>query len=639
MVNQHSKENPEGHSRSSAQLLPTSTSPLSPTLSSPKSLSSYRSSGSGSETATAMSPAVEPIAISSNSTTSFAPPPPFSPPVFGSSTSSAAASLNDALDGPLHDLLPALSISTGASSSDESALTSRSLVSTAPPTSAGRGRRVIPPGLSAYASSPSRSSPLSQSWDDSSADEALWFRRPPPFGLPVSLPSSPDFGSPPSRYLSPPCGLASSPPSPSSFRRRRRSSLSLSASAGSSAPPFGSLVGSFENSLLSGRMSALPSLPLPFVASIGVLGSPDSPARLRCPQHLHVPFSAIFYSPPGEVSAASPYVGTVDLDAHYHSLLEPRLPAEEKDGKLPRFPGYQVPPRGQVQLVLKNSNRTAFKPFLIPYDLTGLDRDGRGGRTFLRQKSYAVDELDERGKLRFAVHLQFCSPPSSSTSSKGKNATTGASEPKFYLYHNIRLVFASRGLDASDKLRVVLEGPEELMYGAAGGGAVMTSERFSAYSGPGKEWETARKKAKERERMKNVEWPALSSAIDDDDDTLRPSTTVYNSLSTCDTQSGTTLYTAYTPSLTAASPIPPLLPSHVSSPPLVSLPFLPSSAAAAIAAEPLTFDRVSSPRPPFLADIRERKLSVSNLSASRPASRNETTRAGSGERERERCGR
>ncbi|GAA5907070.1 hypothetical protein JCM6882_005161 [Rhodosporidiobolus microsporus] len=649
MVDQGSLAGLASRRRSSAQLPPTSPSPLSPTLSSPRSLSSYRSSGSGSDTVTAMSPVVQPIAINSSSST-FAPPRPL-PPVFGSSTSSGATPLSAPLDGPLHDLLPALSLSAGASSSDDSSLASRSLVSTGRPPSAGPGRRVVSAGLSAYVSSPSRSSPLSKSWDDLSADEAPWFTRPPPFGLPISLPSSPDFGSPTLRRLPPLFGIPSSPPSPhastplTASRRRRRSSISLSSSIGSSAPPFGSLVGSFENSLLSGRMSALPSLPLPFVASIGVLGSPDSPARLRCPQHLHVPFSAVFYSGLGEVNAASPYVGTVDLDAHYHSLLQPAPPSSDKKEKLPRFPGYQVPARGQIQLVLKNSNRTAFKPFLIPYDLTGLDRAGLGGRTFLRQKSYTVDEHDERGKLRFAVHLQFCSPPA--TPSKGKKAASAA-EPKFYLYHAVRVVFASRGLDVSDKLRVVLEGPEELMYGSSAG-MHDPAERFGAYSGPGKEWELARKKAKEREKMK-ADFPALSSAIDDDDGELNPADTAdttqqHDSLATFDTLSSS-LFPALASSAAApASPIPP--PARVSSPspppaPASALaypsplPFLPPSAAAAVPAsvEPLTFDRVPSPRPPFL-DLRERKLSVSNLSASRPSSRNE--RAGSGERER--CGR
>ncbi|BGP15198.1 hypothetical protein JCM10213v2_003157 [Rhodosporidiobolus nylandii] len=239
-------------------------------------------------------------------------------------------------------------------------------------------------------------------------------------------------------------------------------------------------------------MSALPSIPLPFIASIGVLGSPDTPLRLRCPAHLHVPFTAVFYSPPGEISAASPYVGTVDLEAHYLSLLDVAPTDSAASIKLPRFPGYQIPVRGQLQLVLKNGQQTAFKPFLIPYDLTDLERDGKGGRTFLRQKSYAVGEDRVQGPLRFAVHLQFCSPPAA----KAKKGAPPP-EPKFYLYHAIRVVFASRGLDSTDKFRVVLEGPEELV-----GGAGPREERFGAYAGPGQDWETARKKAKAREKAR-----------------------------------------------------------------------------------------------------------------------------------------
>lgn len=242
-------------------------------------------------------------------------------------------------------------------------------------------------------------------------------------------------------------------------------------------------MGSYENSLLAGRLSATPSPPIDFHASIGVLGSSDSPSKLRCPTHLHIPFGATFY-PNVESGTSSPFVGTIDLEAHYLALLSP--PCDP----LPRFPGYRLPPRGQVQLVIKNPNSTAIKLFLIPYDLTGLDRNGEGGKTFLRQKSYAV--LDEgsdegKGRLRYAVHLQFCAPPTSG-------------ESRFYLHNTIRVVFASRALDSTERLRVVAEGPE-----GAGGSERTSEERFAPYRGPGSEWEMARKKAKEREKARKRE--------------------------------------------------------------------------------------------------------------------------------------
>ncbi|GAA5855606.1 hypothetical protein JCM8547_001613 [Rhodosporidiobolus lusitaniae] len=577
---------------SAATILSSSASSLSPTFSASDSIWSVYSSGSGSDTVTALTPSIRPIAIAPFSS------PPAPAPLSFDSTSSFRSLHGGLIDGPLHELLPALSIAPSTSSSDESLALS---VSNGPSSGAAKGgRRVVSAGLSAYLASPSRSSPLSRSVDEPSPDEPPWAARRAAF-----------FGSPPS----PPTTF--DPLRLSSSRRRRRSSVSLSSSIGSSAPPFGSLVGSFENSLLAGRMSALPSRPLPFVASIGVLGGKDAPARLKCPEHLHVSFDAVFYCPPGEVHASSPYVGTIDLESHYHSVLSP-TPGDSPTPKLPRFPGYQVPVRGQIQLVLKNSNRTAFKPFLIPYDLSGLDRSGKGGRTFLRQKSYAVNDNDARGRLRFAIHLQFCSPPASKN--KGKSAL----EPKFYLYGTVRVVFAPHGLDVTDKLRVVLDGPA-LHKSSDSGAAAGDVERFSTYLGPGPEWEIARKKAKEREKTKD---DALLPITQSDS-----TTNLHDTLSRYDIPLSTPVPAPYSSAPFAFAPLPAFSPSPLpaASPPLVSpspLSFPPASAIPA----PLTFERVPSPHRPAFLDARERKLSQSGLSASRPASRNEEHRTGSKER-------
>ncbi|GAA6031136.1 hypothetical protein JCM8097_004021 [Rhodosporidiobolus ruineniae] len=624
----------QGHIYSSP---PTSSShnhlPLA--MSSPEGRWSHRSSTSGSDTATALSPTVQPIAIA-GPPTAFPPPPAFLPSFDSSASSLRSPASGQIVDGPLHELLPALAISASVSSSEGSSFAG-GVSAPSPRYPPGPfGRRVVS-GPSSYLSSPSRGSPLSRSVGDSSEeDEPPWLaRRVPQNGL---LASSPAQSAPSQPLFHPPYGhrVATSPPDfdPSrltSSRRRRRSSVSLSSSFGAPAiPPFGSFVGSFETSLLSGRLSAPPSLPLPFVASIGVMGSPDAPPRLRCPSHLHVPFSAAFYCPPGEISASSPYVGTVDLDQHFLSLLDPS--SATSTSKPPKFPGYQVPIRGQLQLVLKNSNKTAFKPFLIPYDLTGLDRGGKGGRTFLRQKSYAVDEHDHKGKLRFSVAVNFCSPALPSKT-RAKDKAASQPEPKYYLYGSVRVVFAPRGLDASDKLRVVLEGPEELL-GAAGGPA---AERFSPYGGPGPEWELARKKAKAREKLREVPskttTPTLSHLHDPVSTTTR---TRDNSVALIDTPSAP--YPASSLAL-ASPPIPvasiPPLPSASLAPPLS--PFSASTAPL----EPLTFDRVPSPAldrlPPFLAVERQRKLSAqSGLAASRPPSRTgEGARGGSVER----CGR
>ncbi|KAK4057853.1 hypothetical protein OIO90_001072 [Microbotryomycetes sp. JL221] len=350
---------------------------------------------------------------------------------------------------------------------------------------------------------------------------------------PLALSTSPD--SPPRRRSAqfPPVNAGGSPSSPplgtnaghylATHSRRRRSSASLSTSPGSSsntgaAPLFGSLVGSFEHSLLAGRLSTLPSLPLPFVLSIGVLGDQGASKALKCPAHLNLPLGAFYYAGTDGNTSSSPYVGTVDLEAHYLSLLQPTLDdagvrshTSSSNRKLPKFPGYQVPCRGQVQLVVKNPNSTAVKLFLIPYDLTGLDRQGQGGKTFLRQKSYTIeDEVGDasiaKGKLRYAVHLQFCSPPSKTRSNEAsihKNSRIQSNEPRYYLHGNVRVVFASRALDSTEKLKIVAEGPQGIIDKIGPDGEA-AHHSYAAYGGPSAEWDMARRKAQEREKLRKL---------------------------------------------------------------------------------------------------------------------------------------
>ncbi|KAJ3229237.1 hypothetical protein HDU81_005530 [Chytriomyces hyalinus] len=67
----------------------------------------------------------------------------------------------------------------------------------------------------------------------------------------------------------------------------------------------GSLVGSYEESILNGRMSSLPSKPLPFVCEVGcvAIGKCKNPA-LKCPKVLRLGFDACFYEF-GDGSASS----------------------------------------------------------------------------------------------------------------------------------------------------------------------------------------------------------------------------------------------------------------------------------------------------------------------------------------------
>lgn len=250
-----------------------------------------------------------------------------------------------------------------------------------------------------------------------------------------------------------------------------------------------SMVGSFEESILRGRMSTPPSKPLDFVAQIGVMGKGECPANLKCPAHVSVPFPAVFYSYPASTGVRSvaddtpsPYVGTINLDRNLKAVTLATKKKKESstkkrganqledltdlsvsdavlDAKLHVGGAYRIPQQGQLQIVIKNPNKTAVKLFLVPYSLEGMEA---GTKTFVRQRSYStgsiienalggentiaqvIDPLENKHILRYLIHLKFCCP--------AKN--------RFYLYDDIRVVFANRVPDGKEKLRNELQLPE-----------------------------------------------------------------------------------------------------------------------------------------------------------------------------------
>lgn len=287
-----------------------------------------------------------------------------------------------------------------------------------------------------------------------------------------------------------------------------------------------SMVGSYEESILRGRMSTTPSKPLDFLAQIGVLGLGDNcKSSLRCPAHVTLPFPAVFYSyastPHGRSPGASddgpsPYVGQIDLENGLSSPDESRARrrshqrsgsaaaaarrrrdgsvgattdvdmsgvdisgatttgAEEADSrrmankqtrrhrgstsspKAPPGGSYRIPEKGQIQIIIKNQNKTAVKLFLVPYDLAGMEPCTK---TFIRQRSYsggaaATDDggsgglgaaaEDDKPVLRYLVHLHICCP----------------ARGRYYLYKSVRVVFANRVPDGKEKLRNEITLPE-----------------------------------------------------------------------------------------------------------------------------------------------------------------------------------
>lgn len=263
-------------------------------------------------------------------------------------------------------------------------------------------------------------------------------------------------------------------------------------------------------------MSTTPSKPLEFMAQIGVLGLGKCTSGLRCPPHVTLPFHAVFYhyanTGHGRTrvdDGPSPYVGSIDLEnglpnqdeetrarrkhrarntdrtggaedtaGVVDSDLEKRRRAKRTTGSPKAPPGgsYRIPEKGQIQIVIKNQNKTAVKLFLVPYDLAGMEP---GTKTFVRQRSYSagpiIDNVDPAAPLTSTASTAstaspLLAPPSSSSSSSNHHNSESASERpvlrylvhlhiccpskgRFYLYKNIRVVFANRVPDGKERLR------------------------------------------------------------------------------------------------------------------------------------------------------------------------------------------
>ena len=131
--------------------------------------------------------------------------------------------------------------------------------------------------------------------------------------------------------------------------------------------PVGSLVGSFEESILFGRMSAPASKPFEFFAEISCQGKNCAPDKN--PMHQTVPFIASHYIHPDE---NLPFFGQI------------------------LFPPFQIPRRGQFQVILRNLDYTVIKIFLVPYSVRSMPPNSS---TFLIQKHFFEE------KMKFALHI------------------------------------------------------------------------------------------------------------------------------------------------------------------------------------------------------------------------------------------
>ncbi|KAJ5975777.1 hypothetical protein N7481_009484 [Penicillium waksmanii] len=290
--------------------------------------------------------------------------------------------------------------------------------------------------------------------------------------------------------------LASTANTTPAYRARRPSLVS-----DISPKPHAPMVGSYEESILRGRMSMNPSKPLDFTAQIGVLGKGNCKGHLKCPPHVTVPFPAFFYSYPTSGSgrsisddSPSPYVGHIDLE---NSLSKDDVnatrrrrrhvsPSKSRESNIPgetsatRMPSAETqrrrekksrraesPQKSPGRIIIKNPHKTAVKLFLVPYDLDDMEP---GTKTFIRQRSYSAgpvldmplsarknygtdrpeaslnstEDPQDKPTLRYLIHLNICCP----------------ARGRFYLHSSIRVVFANRVPDGKEKLRNEIQLPE-----------------------------------------------------------------------------------------------------------------------------------------------------------------------------------
>ncbi|GME77850.1 unnamed protein product [Ambrosiozyma monospora] len=156
-------------------------------------------------------------------------------------------------------------------------------------------------------------------------------------------------------------------------------------------------------------------------------------------------------------SASSPYFTEIDLNQHY---IDKELKKPLKSDKR-KFPGFAIPKRGNLQLVIYNSERTTTSLILLPYDLTKLKKNRKKITKFKSFKliTYASDSFDkktspppaeprtetETEKMKSDEYIQV-----KKLVNELELKFVNYKDKKFYLFDKIKILFSSRASFAED---------------------------------------------------------------------------------------------------------------------------------------------------------------------------------------------
>ncbi|VEU21524.1 DEKNAAC102258 [Brettanomyces naardenensis] len=190
---------------------------------------------------------------------------------------------------------------------------------------------------------------------------------------------------------------------------------------------------------------------IPFTMKLGVSSSTKSYKQLVLPFFGNFirdsEFGSYTASPSSDLKGlrlssdafnSSPYFSEIDLNTHYidQELGRPLNKYKRK------FPGYNVPKQGKLQLIIFNNEKTVSTLILLPYDLSDLSSNTKKIVKFKVYKSitYSLDGMNRAGetiglqKLINEVEVKFMNY-------KGK---------RYYLFDRIKIMFSSRASYSED---------------------------------------------------------------------------------------------------------------------------------------------------------------------------------------------